>query len=185
MIWYFISFSLDKIWGLSSKNLAVSIKRWWVWIMVRIHSDAEILGGKTAMAYRRISLYLSVSLKNQGGPERMVKSLRSVRFGSSSFHLRRMESSRILPTNKRWWPAGCTDTCPQDRRSPPPPGLTPVGQRRFCLWGNPVIRERGKHQHEEHDSHRIAVRCEKWAIWGENSRFSGTKKNRIFWTHTI
>ena len=55
--------------------------------MVRIHSDAEFLGGKTALAYRSISLYLSVSLKNQGGPERMVKSLRSVRFGSrcSSF----------------------------------------------------------------------------------------------------
>ena len=34
------------------------------------------------MAYRSISLYLSVSLKNQGGPERMVKSLRSVRCGS-------------------------------------------------------------------------------------------------------
>ena len=34
------------------------------------------------MAYRSISLYLSVSLKNQGGPERVVKSLRSVRCGS-------------------------------------------------------------------------------------------------------
>ena len=57
---------------------------------------------------------------------------------------------------------------------PPPPGLTPVGQQRFCLWGNPAIREREKHQHEEHDSHRVAVRNEKGAIWGENWRFSGT-----------
>ena len=39
--------------------------------------------------------------------------------GAGVLHLRRMESSRILPTNKRWWPAGCTDICPQDRWSHP------------------------------------------------------------------
>lgn len=120
--------------GAFIKNLAVSIKRWWVWIMVRIHSDAEILGGKTAMAYRRISLYPSVSLKNQGGPERMVKSLRSVRFGSSSFIWEEWKAAGFYQPTRGDDQPGCTDTRPQDRRSPPPPGLTPVGQRRFCLW---------------------------------------------------